>query len=321
MVSWLYAKGHLFMHYLNSMNQTFNNISNIRCLVKACHKLGIQYEYFDDNHNFVGIKLQGMQYFANATTPWNNQSVAKICKDKDFSYRLLHDVIHMPHTMSFLNPGCDERYRKYLCYSTYSDIVTAISKKFSLPVIIKKNSGAQGANVFLCHSPEEITTALHTIYDTQSHLFDYVALAQEYVPIAREFRVIFFHKKIVLIYEKDISNAVFTGNLSPLHHENSRAVLINDQKLIARIQNFIMPMFSKLDVCYAGLDIVLTAQDKLYLLEINSHPGFEHFINDNGDEPLEAMFYSILLELSPESANVYYYDSHTRRTKSSRRSS
>jgi glutathione synthase/RimK-type ligase-like ATP-grasp enzyme len=281
------------------------SIPNIRCLVRACEELDIPYTYHDENHNFVGLTNAGKNiYFANATTPFNDESVARICKDKEFTYRLLKNKVLMPQTTGFLDPECQEKYRKYLKYFSYSEITQEIFRVYSLPLIIKKNAGAQGANVFLCTSEKDVSFALTTIYNKHSYLYDYIALAQQYIPIKKEYRVVMFNQKIVLMYEKDASQATCTGNISPLHQENSRAVLVKDTLLINRINNFLKPLFATLDLRFTGLDIILDDQNSLWLLEMNSRPGFEHFIQDNGDENLIMMYRDILLEISGQSVNV-----------------
>jgi glutathione synthase/RimK-type ligase-like ATP-grasp enzyme len=279
------------------MNVISENIPNIRCLAMACDQLNIPYQYYDKNHNFIAITLDQIYYFANASTPLNSHSIAKICKDKQFTYQVIQDVVRMPRTSGFLNPDCDPKFHKYLTHFSIEEITKAITESFLLPVIIKKNAGSQGVNVFLCNTPQEIHLSLTKIYDKNSYLFDYIALAQQHVNIAHEFRVIIYNKQILLTYEKDISQALFVGNLSPLHFENSKAVLLTDQVMIKRLQDFIQPIFSKIAINFAGLDIVLDKDNNMWLLELNSSPGFEHFVKDNSDEPLISMYQKILLDL------------------------
>ena len=49
--------------------------------------------------------------------------------------------------------------------------------------------------------------------------YDYIFLAQEYISIAQEYRVLVYDNELQFVYLKDNSEADFTGNISPLHFE------------------------------------------------------------------------------------------------------
>lgn len=271
---------------------------NIRCLRAACDKLGIPYTMHDAYGNFVSVDLEKPYFFVNAATPFNSSAVDKICKDKEFSWRLLHDTVTMPKTKGYFDPHpASDEYAGYVKEESSELIADDIINEFSLPVIIKMNSGQKGKNVFLCEDRVEILTALTSIFDHTSPAHDYVALAQDYIQPKKEYRVIVFRKEIVLAYEKDISGATFIGNLSPLHYENAKAVLINDPELIGRMQNTIDPIFNLLDLEFGGIDIILGTDDSLHVIELNTHPGFTYFVKDNEEEVLVEMYTKILQEL------------------------
>ena len=272
-------------------------IANIRCLTKACQELGVPYSYHDKNHNFIEIDIGRPYYFANGATPLNDEAVSKICHDKEFTHQLLQSTIRMPATAGFIDPECDPRYQHYVKQHSYPEIISEIKKEFSFPIIVKMNSGSFGVNVFRCENEDETLSAIKTIYNKASSHYDYIALAQKHVSIKREFRVIILDQKIILVYEKDFSGAHFTGNLSPFYQENSRAVLISDSKLIKKLQKFIMPLFTRLNVRFAGLDIVIDEKNDIYLLELNSRPGFEYFVRDNGEELLVPVYKKIITSL------------------------
>lgn len=272
------------------------SIVNIRCCAKACDELDLPYQYHDKNGNFLAVERGGETlFFVNTVTPFNNQVIGKICHDKEFTYRLLKDVVNMPKTIGYLYPDCEERYQKYVIQHSNKEIADNIEKNFAIPLIVKKNSGARGANVFSCESKDEILAALKEIFNKDSHLFDYIALAQEKINFKKEFRIVVFQQEIELVYEKDISGATFNGNLSPLHYEDSRAVIIRDQDLIERIRKFIEPVFAKLDIVFAGFDIMLDQNNKLWLIEINTNLGFEYFARDNGEELLIDLYKKMLM--------------------------
>ena len=159
------------------------------------------------------------------------------------------------------------------------------------------NKGSHGDNVFLCKTAEEVDHAINKIFDSNSKFYDYIALAQEYLPIQKEYRVIIFREKIIFAYEKNIEEAQFVGNLSPLHWENSRAILVKDEGLINEFKNFISPIFTQLDLIFGGLDIVIDKDNQMWLIELNSKPGFEYFVACNGYDEVVKMYEILLRDL------------------------
>ncbi|MEH1811483.1 MAG: YheC/YheD family protein [Nostoc sp.] len=273
-------------------------LDNVSLLLKACENLNISYEILHPSENLVKIKLNRKQhYFCNYSTPLLNQAVAHLLKDKEYTYHVLNKKVKLPRTVGFLSPFCDTKYKIYLKFPTIQDIVLEIKESFEIPVIIKRNSGASGHNVFLCKNIDEIETALKEIFNINNK-YDYVALAQEFIRIKSEYRAVFLNKELVLLYEKDITDAKFVGNLSPLHWDGAKAKYINDPRIISEITNFAQPVFEELDLDYGGFDIVLDRDNQYWLIEINSHPNFGIFIRDNGEEHVLKIFEKMLVSLA-----------------------
>ncbi|RCJ33041.1 alpha-L-glutamate ligase [Nostoc punctiforme NIES-2108] len=273
-------------------------LDNVSLLLKACKNLNISYEILHPSENLIKIKLNSKQhYFCNYSTPLLNQAVAHLLKDKEYTYHVLNKKVKLPRTVGFLSPFCDTKYKIYLKFSTIQDIVLEIKESFKTPVIIKRNSGASGHNVFLCKNIDEIETALKEIFNINNK-YDYVALAQEFIQIKSEYRAVFLNKELVLLYEKDINDAKFVGNLSPLHWDGAKAKYINDPQILSEITNFAKPVFEELDLDYGGFDIVLDRDNQYWLIEINSHPNFGIFIRDNGEEHVLKIFEKMLVSLA-----------------------
>ncbi|MFN6536697.1 MAG: RimK family alpha-L-glutamate ligase [Nostoc sp. EkiNYC01] len=273
-------------------------LDNVSLLLQACENLNISYEIIYPAENLIKVKFNNKHhYFCNYSTPLINQAVAKIVKDKEYTYHILNKKIKLPRTMGFLSPLCDTKYKMYLKFPTIEDIILEIKENFETPVIVKRNSGSSGHNVFLCQNQDEIENALKEIFNLNSK-YDYVAIAQELIPIKSEYRAVFLNKELVLLYEKDITNANFTGNLSPLHWDGAKAKYISDSKILSEIDNFARPIFEELDLDYGGLDIVLDKDNQYWLIEINSHPNFTIFTRDNGKEHALKVFEKILISLA-----------------------
>lgn len=272
---------------------------NTRCLAEACRRRGVLFRVHDKYGNVVSFRIGERDYFfANFTTPFNNDGVSRLCKDKEFSYRLLTGAVPMPATRGFFDPKYpDARFARYKKEKSISEITAEILAAFALPVIVKMNSGTRGINVYKGTDARDIARSLTAIFNSHSRHYDYIALAQEYIPPAREYRVVVFRGTVLLAYEKDISHARFVGNLSPLHWEGARAVHITDTQTLARFERFLAPAFRVLPVEFCGADLIEDARGRWFLLELNTMPGFYRFVQDNGEEPVVVLYEKIISAL------------------------
>ena len=229
-------------------------LTNIELLLAACEELNIPYEVLHPSQNLIRIKHRGENYyFVNYSLPFNSPSIAQIFRDKEYTYQILNGKINTPRTLTFVSPHYQEKYKKYLTLPDIESIVLEVNKKFAFPVILKRNRGAGGNNVFLCESREQIQEALEIIFNVNSKNYDDVALAQEYIEIAHEYRAVFCKEKLVLLYEKDTSQAKFGGNLSPLHWEGAKAKHIINPTLMSEIEDFVKPVLLKWRLIMLGL--------------------------------------------------------------------
>jgi len=270
-------------------------LTNIKVLLEACNLLSLEFEILHPNQNLVKVRVGDHEYyFTNYSTPLTPQSVAEIFKDKQYFYQIFQDVVNMPRTISFISPYCDDKYLEYLEFPSIDKIIAEIERNFALPVIIKRNRGSGGNNVFKCTNLPEIRKALDHIFNVNSKNYDYVALVQEPINIVKEYRSVCLNQEQIVLYEKDISQAEFTGNLSPLHWKGSIAKQVNDTQVIQAIDQFIKPIFQKMAIAYVGLDVALDDQGNYWLIEANSHPNFDIFIRDNGEEAIVQLFQKVL---------------------------
>ena len=273
-------------------------LTNISLVLEACRELNIPYEILHPSQNLIRIRHGGEDYFfVNYMTAFDSGSLAQIFKDKEYTYQLLKTHINTPKTLSFVSPHCEDKYQKYLSFPDIESIVLEVNKNFAFPVIIKRNRGSGGNNVFLCESGEQIKAALEIIFNVNSKDYDYVALAQEYIEIEHEYRAVFCKEKLVLLYEKDKFQAEFAGNLSPLHWEGAKAQHITNSRIISEIEDFVRPVFAEMAIDYAGFDIALDTKGAYWLIEINSSPNYDIFVRDNDRQIVVTMFKGILESL------------------------
>ena len=96
-----------------------------------------------------------------------------------------------------------------------------------------------------------------------------------------EYRVLAVNGQIELMYLKDNSQGKFVGNLSHLHWENSKAKKVTDLSLPAKIHKFIEPIFKTLGSFWCGLDVLIDQNEKIWLIELNTSPGFSYYLESN----------------------------------------
>jgi len=268
---------------------------NINLSIEACKQLNIPYEILHSAQNLYRIRKNNkFYYFVNYSTPLNSQAIAYIFKDKEYTYQILKEKISIPKTLSFVSPFANESHKKYLIYPTISDIVNIIKLNFSMPVIVKRNTGSAGDNVFCCKEITDVESAVTTVFNVNSKSYDYIGLAQEYIEIAKEYRAVVLYQELVLLYEKDISSAKFDGNLSPLHWDGAVAKHITDPQTFESVRDFIQPIFEEIEVNYSGLDVVVDTNGKYWLIEMNAHPNYEIFTRDNDGQIVIDIFKKML---------------------------
>jgi len=271
--------------------------SNTKGLIQACKNLNLPYTSHHISENFFSVEKNKQTYFfCNWKTPLNTESIARICRDKDYCYQLTKDHIKNPKTVSFLSPYSDREINEN-AHKLIEEMLETSLKELKLPLIVKSNSLSLGTNVFLCENKEQIENAFTQIFNLKSKDYDYVALAQEKISIEKEFRAIFLNGNLEFAYEKNSPMAKQSENISPFHREGARAILIADEQELNEIKNFCKKLFENIKIPYCGLDIAKDQTEQLYLIEINSSPSFDFFERDNGDENIISLYENILNSL------------------------
>lgn len=266
---------------------------HIKCLTQACDNQHIAYESLDDEKNFIKVAIGEGLLFQQNRTPFNTEAIAAICKDKEHSYQLLHKQIAMPKTIGFLDFNTHDHYQKYVGYPSQDAISHKIEQSFSYPVVVKRNRGALGDNVFLCHDKTSVENALSNIFNRMSCNYDYIALAQEYIRPEQEFRAVFFRGELLLCYQRVSENVDFGARYWDTN--KGHALHIDDPKELSSLTNFIQPALALPGLNYVGFDIIKNTQGKYRLLEMNSGPKYNHYIQSYGESGIVALFEKILL--------------------------
>jgi glutathione synthase/RimK-type ligase-like ATP-grasp enzyme len=271
--------------------------SNMRCLVEACKQLGIAYTAQDAIGNWITVHLDSDLHFVRSKTPFNSSSMDTIFRDKEYCYMLLRKEIQTPQTVGYLDPRVEEQWQPLVTFKTVDAIRDDIVQRFGLPVIVKRNSGAQGDNVFMATTPEEVSKALESIFNKHTTSYDSVAIAQPYVAISREYRVLWFRGQMMLVYEK-VTTQGKPVSLSPLANPGSLTRIIPlDDPISVQIRAFLETSPTIRSFEYCGFDVAIDTSDTLWVIEVNGWPGTMKLTRDNGDEALVAVYKKILQQL------------------------
>lgn len=273
---------------------------NTRCLMRACDELGVAYTVRDTIGNWVTVHLDRDLHFVRSKTPFNSSAMDVIFRDKEYSYRLLHSEIQTPETVGYLDPHVEEQWQSLVEFKTIDAIQDDIVKRFGVPVIVKRNSGSHGDHVFMATSPAQVRHALEAIFDKTKVIYDVVAIAQPYIDIAREYRVLWFRGQVMLVYEK-VTTQGKPVSLSPLANPGSVTRIIPlDDPISVQIRSFLERSPTIRGFEYCGFDVAIDVAGVMWLIEVNGWPGTNKLTRDNGDEPLIAVYKKILHQLQGE---------------------
>jgi len=143
--------------------------------------------------------------------------------------------------------------------TTYETIATTIGT----PFVAKPITGAQGTGVTLVSSQAE----LETVRTEQKHK---PLIYQAYMEGAEEYRVYTLGNRGITSYKKVPSEKDFRANL---HVGGSMHPTEPERK--AALLAFAAKVATAFDVDISGVDVLLK-DDELYLLEINTQPGWEN---------------------------------------------
>ncbi len=269
--------------------------SDLNVFLSVCSDRGILVTNNEPSQSAFCLHFgKSNHYIIHRTYGINDESVAVICRDKLYQYQLLAPIVKIPHTIGYFDPNPLSPFYRFVTQTSVDEIVKIVTQSFSLPVIVKKNTGSKGSEVYLCKNAIQIKTSLKHIYSRKNAEYDHIALAQQYILTKHEYRVIVFNRRVSFAYIKDTTQASFRGNLSPLHWENSSAVLVTNETLLSDFQKIVDNILSVVPMVYGGIDIIESLDGHLYLIELNSSPGYEEYLKYCDPKPLRRLYGRIL---------------------------
>ena len=205
-----------------------------------------------------------------------NSFVAKtIASDKYATYAVLKDknVDVVEHNMIF-NPETRDMYFDEALIEKTMNMIDQYGK-----VIVKANCSYCGKDVYLCENKEEVEK---TIYQLFSEGHDTLS-SQPFYDVVYEYRCIFLNGEIKYIYKKErpyeIENGVKVYS-SWKHNLSLGGIPITideNEKNYNQIIDLAVRAANAINIKFASVDIVLTRDEKLYVMEINSNVCFGKF--------------------------------------------
>jgi len=271
-----------------------NSRPNMRALVRACQSLNFDYKVLDQIGNLLSVDIDGKHfYFTISKVPINNESVAAICVNKAYTYWVLSDELPMPKTKAYLDPDSDDEIVSQNAEFKKQKLILAdILKNFKFPLVIKMNSGSKGKHVYKCSTKRKVAKAIKAVFNKKHKNYDSSILAQQFIEIKNEYRAILLDGELLLLYEKVATNK--DSNLSPLHNDEGRAEIVLDKNIRKEITEIVDKSPTLKSFEWIGLDIARDADGVWWVLELNTRPGFNYFIRDNGDSEIVKMYEKLL---------------------------
>ncbi len=147
---------------------------------------------------------------------------------------------------------------------TLGKITKMITKEFETPVMVKRNSGTQKRNVFLCQSEKEIKQALKKIFSKKQLEYDHVALAQGYIQPSMELRVVVYQGEVEFWY--------------PTKGYTESNWLKEE---VNTITNISQEVAKGLGATLMGIDLIKDKEGEWWFIEANANPIFSGFMRRN----------------------------------------
>ena len=213
---------------------------------------------------------------------FNNADFIKLCDDKVLTYiRCANEGIRMIETIAgplvYVNELEDSHYK----------FLDQVVEKLGLPLVVKKVYGSLGEGVYIAKNKENLKEIYKEIYRNPLLFQKYISTSN-----GRSVRVLVVDHKIVGAFERYNPND-FRSNFGD--NATSRKIE-NDEK----IMNFAANIVQKLDILYAGIDLLYDENDEPVLCEINSNAFFEEFEKVTGIDVAKLYVDMVIKEVNHE---------------------
>lgn len=215
---------------------------------------------------------------------FNRADFIKMCDDKTLTFvRCANEGIPMPLTIA-----------APLVYTSSTDIHTEfldeVIKKIGLPMVVKKVYGSLGEGVYLANNKEELIKLYKEICHSPILFQKYVKTSK-----SKSIRVLVIDHKAFGCFAR-VNSKDFRSN----YGDSAGGLDIkNKQKYL----DFAQKIADKLDIEYAGIDLLDDENDEPILCEINSNAFFEEFEKVTGLNVAEAYAEMVIKEIKKNEKN------------------
>lgn len=213
---------------------------------------------------------------------FNNADFIKMCDDKVLTFiRCSNEGIPMIKTI----PG-PLVYTDSLVEENYKFLDTVV-EELGLPLIVKKVYGSLGEGVYIANTKEELRNIYKSIYRNP-------LLFQKYIGTSRgkSVRVLIIDKQVVGGFER-YNTTDFRSNFGETATSKK---LENNSKFF----DFAKILSQKLNILYAGVDLLYDENGEPILCEINSNAFFEEFEKVTGIDVAKLYVDMVMKEVNNE---------------------
>lgn len=275
-----------------------------------------------------------IRHITNGKFDLNNEAAAAIACDKYATYEVLknNNVPVIEHVQVF-NP---KTRNSYVASIGNDELISSYVKKYS-KVVVKPNDGREGKNVFLCKNYMDTVEAINKLFNKK----DNCSLCPFY-DIDTEYRSFYLDGKVYLIYGKtkpyvigdgikklselisDIQipkNDIYNDNMKLLDMDyvpksgekveiswkfnlsgGASPKILEKGPIYDRIKKLAIKAGKALNLTFATIDIVLTKDNHLYVLEANSSIGSKIFTmkTENGYEIMKKIYMQAIKKMFKE---------------------
>ncbi len=201
---------------------------------------------------------------------FNKPDFIKLCDDKMLTFiRCANEGIKMPKTISGPLVYTDLKPCNYA-------FLDKVIKELSLPLVVKKVYGSLGEGVYLVNTKQELI-------DLYSQIYRNPIIFQEYVKSSygKSIRVLIIDGKVFGSFVRK-NSLDFRSNFG----DNASSRVLENP---AKYEAFAQKIADKLQIEYAGIDLLVYEDDEPILCEINSNAFFEEFEKVTGLNVAEAV--------------------------------
>jgi glutathione synthase/RimK-type ligase-like ATP-grasp enzyme len=267
--------------------------SRTAILKNICKKRNIRYSQSKELANLITIHTKQDFIFYGRKSPFNTVSAQGVTKSKIATYSLLKTTnLNIPKSAIVSK----KNYRN-------SEVVEKIKLlNSSFPIVIKPSNTDNSKHVYVCEDIQDTLSKMEIIFQDVDISIDLI-IAQEYINIVTEYRVVVFNTNIlnqvpckyavIVAYEKLKLDQRFSKTITDKNVVKSD--IIRDKQLLDSFTMMVQQLADKIPgLNFAGIDFAIDADGKIWFIEVNGNPGFKHLREFHGDEAVTKLYTDIL---------------------------